>query len=322
MVAMRRRDFGMALALSVLAGAAAAQPYPSKPIKLVLGYPTGAGADAVARAAIPAMERELKGTIVVEYKPGAGGVIAASFVAKAPADGYTLFLTDNGPLTTSPHLRPLDYDPLKAFAPISMAVAGGSILVAHPSVPAKTLAELFAHAKANPGLRYGTSSLGGGAHLAAEMLSASLGLGLVHVPYRGGAQAITDLVGGHIPLLMSSLPAAVPFIKDGRIRAYGVTSLARAPILPDVPTLHEQGVTGFEALVWFGLVAPAGTPAPIVAQINAAFVKAAGEEPFQRMAFGIGYSAVPGSPDAFAARIGAEHAKWGRVIREAKIKID
>lgn len=323
----RRRLLAGALALP-LANAmqcalaqAPASDWPNRPIKLVLGYPAGGAADGTARPLSPKLQSLLGQPLVFDYKPGAGATIAADYTAKAAPDGYTLHFVDNGPLAILPNGKPLGYDPLASFAPIGMGCIGGTLIVSHPSLPARTLPELVQLAKAKPGtISYGTSGIGGGGHLAAELLQAAAGIVLVHVPYKGGNQAAADLAGGQIPLLFSSMATAIPHVEAGRIHALATTSAARASALPQVPTVAELGFPGFEASVWFALVGPAGLPAPIVRQVNAALNQALADTQVQEMIRRQGYEASTGTPEALAAQIRADHAKWGKVIRDANIR--
>lgn len=323
----RRRLLAGALALP-LAGAmqralaqAPASDWPSRPIKLVLGYPAGGAADGTARPLSPKLQSLLGQPLVFDYKPGAGATIAADYTAKQPADGYTLHFIDNGPLAILPNGKTLGYDPLASFTPIGMGCIGGTLIVSHPSLPVRTLPELIQLAKAKPGtISYGTSGVGGGGHLAAELLQAAAGIELIHVPYKGGNQAAADLAGGQIPLLFSSMTTAIPHVEAGRINALATTSAARASALPKVATVAELGFAGYEASVWFAMVGPAGLPAPIVKQVNAALNQALADPQVQEMIRKQGYEPASGTPEACAAQIRGDHAKWGKVIRDANIR--
>lgn len=320
----RRRLIAAALGLPLagIAGRALAQaqPWPNKPIRIVLGYPPGGAADGLARPLESKMQGLLGQPLLFDYKPGAGATIAADITSKAAPDGYTLHFVDSGPLTILPNGKKLAYDPFGSFTPIGMGCDGGTLLVAHPSVKANTVQELIAAAKADPGaLSYGTSGIGGGGHLAAELLQSMTGTKMTHVPYKGGSQAVADLIGGQVPLLFSSMATAIPHVKTGKIKAIAVTSSTRASALPDVPTVAEQGLPGFEASVWFAMVGPAGLPAEIVARVNEAMNAALNDPAVQEAVRKQGYEPAPGSADAFAKRIRADYEKWGKVIRDANI---
>jgi tripartite-type tricarboxylate transporter receptor subunit TctC len=297
--------------------------WPEKPIRLVLGYPTGGAADATARPLQPKLEAALGQSLVIDYRPGAGATIAVDFTAKAPADGYTLHLVDSGPLTILPNGKKLNYDPLSSLTPIGMVNSGGAVIVVNPTVPVSSLAELVALAKATPGgLTYGTSGVGGGAHLAAELLQSITKAPLSHVPYKGGAPALVDLIGGQIPVLFSSLGSAMQYIHSGRIKPIAVTSLTRSGALPNVPTVAEQGIAGYEATVWFGLVGPAGLPADIVGKLNKALNAALSDPGVAEAMRKLGYEPISSTPQEFADRIRVDLAKWNKVIKDAKIQLE
>jgi tripartite-type tricarboxylate transporter receptor subunit TctC len=327
----RRRLLGAALAaplattlasaLTAAFNSAHAQgKWPDKPIRMILGYPSGGSADGSLRPLQPKMEAVLGQPMIVDYRPGAGATIAVDLTAKAPADGYTLHLSDSGPLTILPNGKKLPYDPQKDLTPIGLACGGGTLLVVHPSVPAANVQELVKLARAKPGFySYGTSGIGGAGHLAAELLQSMTGIELVHVPYKGGSQAAVELMGGQIPLLFSSMGTAVPHVATGKMKPLGVTSEKRAGAVPNIPTFAEQGLPGYEASVWFALVGPPGLPAPIVATANKALGAALANPEVQEQIKRIGYDTMPGTPADLAARITSDLAKWGRVIRDKKI---
>ncbi len=320
----RRGALNAAVALPLLAAMRGAlaqtQGWPDRPIRIVLGYPPGGAADGTARPLEPKLQSLLGQPLLFDYRPGAGATIAAAFTAKAAPDGYTLHFIDSGPMTILPNGKRLPYDPFESFTPIGMVCAGGTLLVAHPSVSAKNVQELIALAKASPGaLSYGTSGVGGAGHLAAELFQSMTGTRMTHVPYKGGSQAVADLAGGQVPLLFSSMGTAIPFVQSGKIKALGVTSLSRASGLPDVPTVAEQGLAGFEASVWFAMVGPAKLPAEIVAKVNAALSAALAEKGVQDAIRKQGYEPVPGSPADMARQIRIDYDKWGKVIRDANI---
>lgn len=313
---LRRRALLTALCASPLAALAQGSA-----VELIVPFAPGGLTDVVARMVGEVLARELAQPVVVKNVVGAGGNIAFAQVARSRPDGHTIGLLSLSAVTNS-ILRPgSGYDPLASFTPIGMGCVGGTLIVSHPSLPARTLPELIALAKAKPGtISYGTSGVGGGGHLAAELLQAAAGIELIHVPYKGGNQAAADLAGGQIPLLFSSMATAIPHVEAGRIHALATTSAARASALPKVPTVAELGFAGYEASVWFAMVGPAGLPEPIVRQVNAALNQALADPQVQEMIRKQGYEPGPGTPQACAAQIRADHAKWGKVIRDANIR--
>jgi tripartite-type tricarboxylate transporter receptor subunit TctC len=324
----RRRSALMAILAAPLAAAmdnafGQSKSWPERPIKLVLGYPPGGAADGTARPLEPTLRSVFGQPILFDYRPGAGATIAASYAAKAPPDGYTLHVIDSGPMTILPNGKRLDYDPFTSFTPIGMVCLGGTLLVAHPSLPANSIAELIAAATARPGeLSYGTSGIGGGGHLAAELFQSMTGTRLVHVPYKGGNQAVADLIGGQVPMLFSSMATAIPHVETGKIKALAVTSSVRASALPDLPTVAEQGLPGFEASVWFAMVGPANLPPEIVAKANQAINAALAEPGVQDAIRRQGYDPMPGSAADLGKQVRLDYDKWGKVIREANIRFD
>jgi tripartite-type tricarboxylate transporter receptor subunit TctC len=317
---MLAASIGMPLAAALGPAFAQTAGWPDRPIRLVLGYPPGGAADGTARPIEPKLQEMLGQPIIFDYRPGAGATIAADFTAKAAPDGYTLHFVDSGPLTILPNGRRLGYDPFESFTPIGMVCSGGTLIVSHPSLQVKNLAELIAAAKARPGeIAYGTSGVGGGGHLAAELLQSVTGIRINHVPYKGGNQAVTDLVGGQVPLLFSSMATAIPHVQGGRINALAVTSLTRATVLPNVPTVAEHGYPGFEASVWFAMAGPAKLPAEVVKRVNAAVNAALSQPSVRDVIIKQGYEPVPGTPDDLAKAIRADYDKWGKVIRDANI---
>ena len=299
------------------------QTWPAKPIKLLLGYTTGGAADAMARPLIAKMEPLLGQPLIIEYRPGAGASLAVQLTAAAAPDGYTLHLTDAGPMTIVPHVSKVSYDPLVDVAPIGLVCAGGTAIVGHPSLPASSLADLLRLARSQPGkLSYGTSGVAGAGHMAAELLQIAAQMELVHVAYKGGGPAMTDLLGGHIPLLFASMGTAVPHVRSGRIKAFAVTSTARVPAIPEVPTVAELGYPGFEALIWFGVIAPARLPADITTRLSHALTTALADKSVQDAIRALGYEPVPNTPAQFGEVIRSDLEKWRRVVRQANIRSD
>lgn len=315
----------LAAALVTAACAASAQDYPNKPIRLVLAYAAGGAMDLSGRAIAPILQQQMGQPVIVENRTGGAGNIGAEVVAKSAPDGYTiLFFADAYTIAPSLFAR-LNYDPVKDFIPVTQMVSGAHILVGHPSVPANTLPELIAYAKANPGkLSYGSPGNGSPQHLAAELFKSIAGnLNIVHVPYKGGGQAIGDVVGGTIPLASLGLPPVMGHIKAGKLKAFAVTSRVRQALLPDTPTFQEGGVPGFETVQWWGPAVPAGTPAPVVKRLFDEFGKALRDPAFIERVGKAGLASTPSaSPEAFAAFIKAEIERWAPVVKSTGAKVD
>jgi tripartite-type tricarboxylate transporter receptor subunit TctC len=310
-------------ALAVAANATA-QTYPSRPVNLVVGFAPGGGTDTVARVMQRKLGEYLGQTIVVENRAGAGGTIAADVVSKAAPDGYTILLATIAALAVAPHLNSkLPYDPLHDFAPISMATVSGNVLVVHPSVQAKTLAEYVKEANSKPGgIAYGTSGVGSAGNLAGELFRLMAKANLVHVPYKGGGPAMSDLLGGQIPSVFASATTATPQVKAGKLRALGSTGTKRSAALPDVPTIAEQGYPGYQATNWYAFVAPARTPKGIVARLNREIVKTLGDQETHSAILKQGEEPTPSTPEELARHMEREYATWGRVIKEAGIPVE
>jgi tripartite-type tricarboxylate transporter receptor subunit TctC len=317
-----------ALALAgVLALPAAAQApadYPSKPIHVVVTFPPGGSADAVVRMLVPRLNAKLGQQVVVDNRPGAGGNIGLAVVAKAPPDGYTLGVGAAGGLAANVSLyAQMPFDPVKDFRPVTMLAAIPFVIIGHPSVGAKTQKELIALAKAQPGkLAIAHGGNGTAMHLTAQLFEQMADVKLVEVPYKGSGPAALDVLAGQVPLAVVDLPSALQHIKAGKLVAYAVTSPQRLPMLPDVPTVAEQGLPGYDSTGWFGLVAPAGTPAPIVARLNAEITAALGDDDIKASMRNLGVEPAPTRAEEFDAYIRAETLKWARVIKAAGTKID
>ena len=304
--------------------AAQSQPYPSRPITMLVPLQAGTAVDNVARAIAQKMSASLGRPIVVENVPGAAGQIGTERLARAAPDGYTIGFVNDSILTMLPNLNArLGYDPLKDLAPVSR-VAGNAFGVAvNPAFPAKTLAELIAQAKARPGdIHYASGGNGSPQHMAIEMLASAAGVKFTHVPYKGAAQALTDVLGGQVPLLAQGLGVVSVQAKAGKLRVLAVTGTERSPLLPDVPTVREAGIPDFEFATWFAVVAPAGTPRAIVDLLNAEIVKAAAAPDVRDALIALGYDVAPGSPEQLTESIRAGLARMGRIIREAGIKAE
>jgi tripartite-type tricarboxylate transporter receptor subunit TctC len=315
------------LASSLLASAASikslsAQPYPTKPIKIIVSLPPGGVADIVARAF--ALKLGESGRVaVVENRPGGGGVIGAEATVKSPPDGYTLYMGFHATQSILPHLMPkLPYDAARDFAPIIFLATAPNVLIVHPSIPAKTSSELIAYARANPGkLNVGTPGVGSSDHLVAEQFRQMHGLEIAPVHYRGAAPAMQDLVAGHVQLMFGIVPLARAQLNAGKVRALAVMSTKREPAIPDVPTMAEAGTPGIEGGPWFGLMAPAGTPRPIIDWLNAEATKAFTSADLKSRLKAQGLTLPLGSPEDFAKHIAAETIRWGEVIRKGNIKL-
>ncbi|CAG0982004.1 hypothetical protein BURK1_01796 [Burkholderiales bacterium] len=325
---MNRRTLVAAFAASLAIAAspfAHAQPaWPSKPIRIVVPFPPGGTTDILARAAAQKMTEAWKEQAVVDNRPGAAGNIGAELVAKSPADGYTMLMGTVGThaINASLYAR-MPYDHVRDFAPVILVAAVPNVLVVHPSVPANSVAELIAYAKANPGkLNFASSGSGTSIHLAGELFKVTTGAQMQHIPYKGSAPAIADLLGGQVQLMFDNLPSALPHIRAGKLRALGVTSARRAPALPDLPTIAESGLPGFEASSWFGLVAPAGTPPEVVTKVNGEVARWLATPEAREKLLAQGANAAGGTPDDFARHIAAETAKWQQVVKASGAKVD
>ena len=315
----------MALFAGVAAPDASAQAaWPSKPIRIVVPFPPGGTTDILARAAAQKMTEAWKEQAVIDNRPGAGGNIGAELVAKAPADGYTMLMGTVGTHAINASLyAKMPYDHVKDFAPVILVAAVPNVMVVHPSVPAATVAEFIAWAKANPGkVNFASSGSGTSIHLAGELFKTQTGLAMTHVPYKGSAPAIADLIGGQVQVMFDNLPSALPQIRGGKLRALAVTSRERANALPDVPTVAESGLPGFEASSWFGLLAPTGTPREVVVRVNAEIARWLASSDAKDKLASQGAIAAGGSPEDFASHITAETAKWQKVVRESGAKVD
>lgn len=312
------------IALSlVLVGTLAhgADDYPSRSIRLIVPFAAGGGNDTVARLVGQGLAAELGQPVVIDNRPGAGGIVGAEAAARAPADGYTVFLGGVGSHAINPNLHAnLSYDPVKDFAPVSLIASAPLILVVHPSVPARNVRELIALAKARPGtLNYASNGNGSSSHLAAVMFASMTGIDMVHVPYKGLSPALSDLLSGQVQVMFSSVVAIVPHIKAGTLRPLAVSSRERLSLLPDLPTVAESGVPGYQSSSWYGILAPAGTPPAIVGRLNAALVKVVAQPDVREALAREGADPVGSSPQAFGAFIVAEKQRLGEVIAKAKV---
>jgi tripartite-type tricarboxylate transporter receptor subunit TctC len=319
----RRRAVLFGAGLALAAGAAPAQTaWPQRPIKFVVPFAAGGTTTILARLLADRLAQGLGQPVVVDNRPGAGGNVGMDAVAKSEPDGYTLLMGPIG-LAINPALyAKMAFDPLKDLVPIGLYAGVPNLLVVHPGVPAQNLAELIAHAKANPGkLHYASNGNGTSSHLAAEMLKAAAGVDIVHVPYKGGAPAMQDLIGGQVAMLFDQMPAVLPQVQGGRVRALGVSSAKRSAAAPQVPAIAET-LPGFDMTVWFGVLAPRGTPAEIVARVNAEMQRVLHDPAFQQQLAGMGVATMGGSAEAFTAYLRSETERWAKVVRDSGARID
>jgi tripartite-type tricarboxylate transporter receptor subunit TctC len=312
------------LLIAPLAGGARAASYPDKPIRIVVEFAPGGGADFVARLVGSALQQALKQSVVVENRAGANGAVADDFVAKAAPDGYTLLLGAAGPLTIRDHLQnDTTPAPLQRFAAVALVGSSSFAVAVDPALPVKTLADLTAYAKAHPGkLNYGSSGVGGSPHLATELYAYDAGVQMVHVPYKGLAPGLVDLIGGHLDLMFADVGLVTPYLKDDKLRVIAVTGVHRSVALPQVPTVAESGLPGYQASTWYGLLAPAKTAADVIATLNASVNAALKTPEMQQRLATQSLEAEPGTAAAFATFIDSESAKWAKLIQNAHLKAE
>jgi tripartite-type tricarboxylate transporter receptor subunit TctC len=313
-----------ALGVALIAHAAHAAEYPTKATRLVVPYPPGGTTDIVARPIAKALQELLGQPVVIENKPGAGGNIGMDHVAKSTADGYTLALSAVSTLAIAESLYgKLPYDVLRDLAPITQVAAVPNILVVHPSVPAKSVSELIAYARANPGkLKFGSAGSGTTVHLSGELFKTLSGVDIQHIPYKGAAPAMVDLLGGRVDLMFDFLSSALSHIKAGKLRALGVTSGKRSPLLPEVPTIAQAGVRGYEVHASFGVLAPAGTPRAVITKLHDAIVKALGSKEMKEALAAQGAEPIGDTPEQFAATLKKEVEKWAPIVKASGAQVD
>ncbi|HEV7878510.1 tripartite tricarboxylate transporter substrate binding protein [Bradyrhizobium sp.] len=311
-----------ALAMCGPLAPAQAQTYPSRAITLVIPFAPGGSTSIVGRGIADKMSELLGEKVVVDNRPGAGGTVGTKAVARSDPDGYTLVLGYTGTLAIGPSLyKNAGYDPRKDFAPIGLIGNAPNSLVVHPSFPAKTIAELIAYAKANPGkVNFGSAGAGTVSHITGEYFAASAGIKLVHIPYKGTGPALTDLLGGHIPMAFAPIPASHPNVTAGKLRALAVTSTTRSSLLPDVPTIAESVLPGFDASLYYGLAAPAGTPRPIIDKLNTALRDALASGEVKRQLTQDGTEITPGTPEDYAAFIDKDEKKWSQLVKASGVE--
>lgn len=300
-----------------------AEQYPSRPVRLVTPYAAGGGADAIARVLSQRLNELLGQVFVVDNRPGAGATVGADIVAKAPPDGYTLLLADTSHAIGASVYRKLPYDALRDFEAVSLLVSSANILVVHSAVPANSVAELISYVKANPGkLNYGSAGNGSPGHLAVELFKTMAGVNIVHVPYKGAAPATTDLLSGQIHMMSGGMSAALPHVRSGKLKALGVTSAKRSPVVPDVPTVDESGLPGYAVSTWFGILSTRNTPASAVSRLNAAILELLKNPEVKERFTRLGLESTGSTPGEFSAYLKAEIAKWAGVVKVAKLQID
>jgi tripartite-type tricarboxylate transporter receptor subunit TctC len=311
------------LPLMLCAAFAVAQPYPAKPIRLVVPFPPGGSADIIGRTLAQRLAEQMGQPVVVENRAGASAIIGSEYVAKSPPDGYTLLLGNVGSMTIHPFLYPnLPYDPIKDFAPVSLVGAVTSVVVVTASLPVNSIAELVAWAKANPGkLNFTSSGAGSSTHLTGELLRLRSGISMEHISYKGSAPALLDLIAGNVQLMFENLPSVFPHIKAGRVRALATTAAKRSPALPEVPTMIEAGYPGFDMVSWQGVLVPAGTPPAIVARLNSEIVKALQTREVREGYAKLGVDVLANTPEQFAVYLRQEQAKWSAIVKDAGIKL-
>jgi tripartite-type tricarboxylate transporter receptor subunit TctC len=313
-----------AIALATVSAGAFAQAYPTKPVTIIVPWPPGGPSDIAARPMAKALTDEMKQTFIIDNRGGAGGNIGTAMVAKAAPDGYTLLITSSAPIVINPSLyKQMPFDPQKDLAPVTNLLRVPLILAVHPSVPAKNLQELIAYINSQKGkVQYASAGNGTPQHLTGELFKATAKVDMIHVPYKGSAPAITDLIGGHVPIMFDSAIAILPHIKGGKVKAIAITSAKRSSILPDVPTFSEAGMKGFESYAWYGFFAPAKTPKEIITKLNTDALKAMKQPEWQKVLADTGSENVGESPEQFAAFIKAEAAKWAKVVKDSGATID
>lgn len=313
----------IATAFACATGDATGQEYPAKPIHLLLGFPPGGGADIVARQLTPKVGEQLGQQVIVDNRPGAAGNLALELLAKAPADGYSIMLT-TPTVTVNPALYPkIAYEPVRDFAPVGLVATTVYILVVHPSLPVRSVKELLTLAKSKPGqMNYSSGGNGAAAHLAGELFRSMTGINIVHVPYKGIGPALIAVLSGEAQLTFGSQPSALPHVRQGKLRGLAVTSAKRSSFTPDLPSIAEAGVPGYETTAWYGILAPARTPREIVARLNSEFGKALSSPDVRSALTRQSFEIVTGTPEQFAMLIGDELLKWRKVVKSSGMRID
>ena len=312
------------IAMPGMMPSAQAQAFPARPIRLIVPFGPGSTVDIMARALAQPLYEQTGQSVVVENKPGAGGTVGVDVIAKAPKDGYTIGIGTTGPLTINPALQSrMPFDTLTDLAPVSLIATGPNAVLVNPSVPAKNVKELLAYARANPGaLNFASAGVGSTNHLAGELFKSVAGIQMVHVPYKGNGEALADLMAGRVQVLFSGLPPVMSQVQAGKARVLAIAGPTRAAALPDVPTVAEAGLPGAEVLVWYGVLAPTGTPKEVLARLNAEVVKAMARPDIRTRFADAGSDAASSTPEEFSRMIRADLAKWKKVITTANIKVE
>lgn len=310
------------VATTGMTGDALAQPYPNKPVRFIVNFPPGGGSDILARNLTPALSNHLGQQVIVDNRPGAAGNIGAELAAKAPADGYTLLLVSSSHAANVALYKDLPFHPVNSFAPVVLFGASPQVLLSNPAGPYKSVKDLTALAKKQPGkINFASAGSGSTTHLAGELLKSMAGISLTHIPYKGGGPALTDLIGGHVDLLFLVTQTALPQINAGRLTAVAVTSVKRVDALPQVPTIAEQGVPGYEAVQWFGMLTPAGTPREVVMKLHAALTRALQDAEVKKRFLDDGAEVtLSAAPEDFGVLVRAEVVKWAKVVKDAGIQ--
>lgn len=319
----KKITLGVALAVTTLCGSAWAQTFPTKPVTIVVPFSPGGATDIMSRLLAERLNKRLGQPVLVENRPGAGTMIASEYVAKSPADGYTLLLAASS-LGIAPSLyKKVNYDPIKDFAPVSQVASVVHVLVVHPSIPAKNVDELVTWLKANPTkANYGSVGAGTSTHLEAELFNSVAGVKMEHIPYKGSAPALTDMIGGRLQVMFDAYASSGPFIKDGKVRLLAVTTAQRSKSLPDTPTVAESGLPGYEAMPWLGLMAPAGTPAPVVNKLYAELHEVLKEPAVQEKFRSLGLDIIGSKPEEFKTFLSGDIVKWAKVVKDSGAKAD
>ena len=314
----------IAAATVLAAPPALAQTYPTKPVRLIIPFPAGGGADIFARIVGRKLQDQLGQTFIPDNRAGASGIIGCEAVARATSDGYTLLMGTTGTHSTNPAVyTKLPYDPIRDFEPISLVAESPFVLLVHPSLPARNVKELIAFAKARPGqLTYGSAGIGSSSHLGFELFNLMAGIKGVHVPYKGLPPAMSDTIAGELVMTWNSITASAPFIRSKRVNALGIGSLKRSALMPQIPTIAESGLAGYELGSWYGFFAPAGTPAALVRQLHGEIVKALADPAMRQQFAGLGAEPVGNTPEAFRALLQKDLVKWAKVAREANVKAE
>jgi tripartite-type tricarboxylate transporter receptor subunit TctC len=319
---------GICLALAGLAAAAStaavhAQNYPAKPVRVIVPFPPGAGVDIVTRIVTPRLSEQMGQQFVADNRAGAGGIVGAEVAAKAPADGYNLLMGTAGLLTVVPIMSKVSYNVTRDFAPISLVASVPSLLVVHPTLPVKTMKELVALARAKPGsINYASTGSGTLPHLTAELFKLQTGVNIVHIPYKGSAPAMTDLLGGHVEMFFGNMLSVIPQVRENKLRALVITTAQRSPAAPNIPTVAEAGYPGLEAATWFGLLAPTGTPKEMIAKLHDETVKALRHPDTQRMLADQGAISIGNTPEQFSAYLQTETQKWEKVLKASGVRAE